>query len=104
MTLKNDDPITALDVTIRVAMTPGVRTTGSWSSIPNDKLVKAVREESGWLYYRFRLRAGATLAPGSYVFAGQYNHATGGRDAEDDAYLASASTKSESVEVYGTFD
>ncbi|SHN47592.1 hypothetical protein [Cryptosporangium aurantiacum] len=103
VTLKNDETVTALDVTIRVALTSGVRTTGSWSSIPNDKLITAVREQSGWLYYRFRLRAGATLAPGSYVFAGQYNHASGGRDAGDDAYSATATADGDSVEVHGTF-
>ena len=102
VTLKNKTEITALDVTIRVAVTAGVRTTGKWSNIPNDKLVAGVREQSGWLYYRFRLRDGATIAPGSYTFAGQFNH-SGNRDAGKDAYLASASAGTQDVEVHGGF-
>jgi len=103
VTLKNTAEITALDVTIRVALTDGVRVTGSWSSIPDDKMDKDVQEQSGWVYYRFRLKAGATLAPGSYQFAAQFNHATNGRDPGRDAYLASASADGDDVEVHGTF-
>ncbi|MFG1928462.1 hypothetical protein [Cryptosporangium sp. NPDC048952] len=101
VTLKNKSEITALDVTIRVAVTSGLKTTGNWSSVPNDKLESEVREDAGWLYYRFRLRDGATMAPGSYVFAGQYNH--GGRSTGKDAYVASASAGKSDVQVHGGF-
>jgi hypothetical protein len=103
VTLKNRSKITALDVTIRVTLTDGVQPTGSWSSAPNDRIVISVREQSGALYYRFRLRSGQTLSPGTYVFAGQYNHAAGDRDTDDDAYLATVSAGSTDVAVHGTF-
>ncbi|WP_441247588.1 hypothetical protein [Kitasatospora sp. McL0602] len=32
------------------------------------------------------------VPPGQHVFAGQFNHATGGRDARDDTYRADAGT------------
>ncbi|TQS40333.1 hypothetical protein [Cryptosporangium phraense] len=102
VTLKNRQPVTALDVTIKVAVTNGVKVAGKWTSVPNDKITLSVREQSGWLYYRFTLDDGATLAPGSYVFAGQYSH-SGARDANDDAYLATASAGHDDVSVHGTF-
>ncbi|MFI5958125.1 hypothetical protein [Cryptosporangium sp. NPDC051539] len=102
VTVKNQQTISSLDVTIKVAVTKGVKTAGLWTSVPNDKVTKSVREQSGWLYYRFTLDDGATLAPGSYVFAGQYAH-SGTRDADDDAYSATASAGKDDVSVHGTF-
>lgn len=102
VTLRNKTEMTALDVTIRVAASAGVRTTGNWSSISSEKLVSTVREQSGWLYYRFRLRNGATIAPGSYVFAGQFDP-SGDRSTDKDSYLAAASAGSQALEVHGGF-
>ncbi|GAA0231930.1 hypothetical protein GCM10009539_16680 [Cryptosporangium japonicum] len=102
VTLKNQTEMTALDVTIRVALSSDVRTIGNWSTISKDKLVITTREQSGWLYYRFQLRAGATIAPGSYTFAGQYDPG-GPRSTGKDAYLASASAGSSDVQVHGGF-
>ncbi|WP_035858573.1 hypothetical protein [Cryptosporangium arvum] len=102
VTLKSKTEMTALDVTIRVALSSGVRATGNWSTIAKDKLVVTTRERSGWLYYRFQLRAGATIAPGDYTFAGQYDPG-GPRSTGKDAYLASASARTSDVRVHGGF-
>jgi hypothetical protein len=66
-------------------------------------IVITVTHSNGVLVYTFTLRAGATLAPGTYEFAGQYSHASGGRNADGDTYLATASAGQKSVEVYGNF-
>ena len=53
------------------------------------------------MLYRFTLNAGATLAPGSYMFAAQYNHSTG-RKLTRDSYEATA-TASGPAEVTGPY-
>ena len=90
-------------MTIRVALSSGdVRTIGNWSTIAKEKLLITTSEQSGWLCYRFQLRAGATIAPGSYTFAGQYDPG-GKRSTGKDVYLASASAGSSDVQVNGGF-
>ncbi|WP_042402885.1 hypothetical protein [Streptacidiphilus carbonis] len=103
ITLKNHYTVTALDVTVTLADTPGLSSTGVWSSVPAADLDMTVTHRDGTLVYEFRLKPGATLAPGTYVFAGQYNHAAGGRDAGQDTYRATATGHGSPVEVYGNF-
>ena len=86
LTLRTTATITTLDVTIRIARTEGVADTGSWSSVPDEMMVRTVTTRREQLIYRFTLRPGCTLAPGSYVFAAQFNHATGGRRSTGDRY------------------
>ncbi|GAA4598419.1 hypothetical protein BJY16_002704 [Actinoplanes octamycinicus] len=103
VTLTTSEPTTALDLAISVARTDGVRTTGSWSTIPAEMITIAVTEEKDALIYRFTLRPGGTLAPGRYVFAAQYEHAAGRRDPGADRYGAIASATDRRVEVTGAF-
>jgi hypothetical protein len=103
ITLKNAKAMTALSVVLRLPDTPGLSSTGAWSTVPSGDIAITVTHRSGVLAYTFTLRAGATLAPGTYEFAGQYSHASGGRNADGDTYLATASAGQESVEVYGNF-
>ncbi|MEY9838785.1 hypothetical protein [Streptacidiphilus sp. EB103A] len=103
ITLKNHYTVTALDVKVTLAFTPGLASTGSWSTVPAADLVTTVTKQGGTLVYEFSLKPGATLAPGTYVFAGQYNHAAVGRDAGGDSYRATATGHGSSVEVYGNF-
>ena len=86
LTLRTTTTITTLDVTIRIARTAGVADTGSWSSVPDEMVVRTVTTGKERLVYRFTLRPGYTLAPGAYVFAAQFNHATGGRRSAGDRY------------------
>jgi hypothetical protein len=101
VTLKNTKTVTALTVVLRLADTPGLKNTGAWSTAPSADTVIRVTHGNGMLVYAFTLRAGAMLAPGTYEFAGQYSHAPGGRNADYDTYLATASAGQVSVEVYG---
>ncbi|GIF17820.1 hypothetical protein BJ973_009216 [Actinoplanes tereljensis] len=82
--------ITKLDVTVRIARTPGLLDTGHWTSVPNELITSSVSTTGSAFVYRFTLKAGATLAPGSYTFATQYNHSAGTRSMAADSYEVTA--------------
>jgi hypothetical protein len=103
VTLKNHLTVTALTARLRIALTPGVADAGSWSTVPSDALTVTVTREQDALVYEWVLKPGRTLAPGTYVFAGQYRHAAGGRDAGRDVYQATATARNIPVVVYGNF-
>jgi hypothetical protein len=102
LTLTTTEEITALDVTIRIARTPGVADTGHWSSIPVEMMTSNLTSTDGELIYRFTLNPGGRLAPGSYVFAAQFNHSTDPRPSTDDSYEATT-TASGTAHVAGPF-
>ncbi|MBT2400361.1 hypothetical protein [Streptomyces sp. ISL-100] len=103
--LKTREPLNALTVELRVTQTGGVTDTGSWRSLPVDDFTVSSREENGALVFRWTLKPGRTVPSGQHVFAGQYNHAEGGRDAGDDTYSASAAARSsgEEATLHGDF-
>jgi hypothetical protein len=103
ITLKNRWTMTALQVKVRIALTPGVASTGTWSTVPNGDITVKVTKQDDALLYEFVLKPGATLAPGTYTFAAQYSHAGGGRDAGRDTYEATATGHGSDVQVYGNF-
>lgn len=47
-------------------------------------------DEAGFLVYLWTLKPGRTVPAGTFTFAGQYNHAEGGRDAGRDDYTVRA--------------
>ncbi|KOX23337.1 MULTISPECIES: hypothetical protein [unclassified Streptomyces] len=79
-------PVTGLVVELRIARTAGVVSTGHWRTRPADDFTTTVTEEPGSLVYRWTLKEGRTLPPGPHVFAAQYNHSEGVRDASSDTY------------------
>lgn len=68
-------------VELRVAQNGGVADTGDWRSLPAEDFTTEVREEGGALVCTGTLRPDRTVPAGQHVFAGQYNHAEGDRDA-----------------------
>lgn len=78
-------------------------TPAAWRSLPEDDFTLTVAEKDGFLVYTWVLKDGRTVPKGEWVFAGQYNHERGGRDAKDDAYTATAATKSDELAVKGGF-
>jgi hypothetical protein len=90
ITLTCDRPLTSLTIELRIARTPGVETTGSYDSVSGQTNVSTT-VEGDVLVYRWALNAGQTLAPGTYTFAGQFQHDGGGRDASGDTYTVAAS-------------
>ncbi|MFC9329239.1 hypothetical protein [Kitasatospora sp. NPDC057015] len=103
VTLRTSSPLTALTVELRIALTDGVKNAGSWQTRPAADFDVSVREDGGFLLYRWTLKPGRTVPVGQHVFAGQYGHATGGRDAKDDTYRADATTAAGRPAVWGDF-
>ncbi|CAL9617781.1 hypothetical protein SUDANB105_05767 [Streptomyces sp. enrichment culture] len=103
VTLKTTEQLTALTVELTVAQTGGVSSTGAWRSLPEDDFELTVGERDGFLVYTWRLKEGRTVPAGTWVFAGQYDHERGGRDAKDDGYAATARTGPKDLAVAGDF-
>ncbi|MER7488517.1 hypothetical protein ABTY20_21960 [Streptomyces sp. NPDC126497] len=103
VTLKTTERLTSLTVELRIAQTGGVTSTGAWRSLPEDDFALSVDERDGFLVYVWTLKDGRTVEPGEWVFAGQYDHERGGRDAGDDTYTARAGTGSGQLAVGGDF-
>jgi hypothetical protein len=103
--LRTTQPLTSLTVEIRVAQTGGVQSTGNWSTVPNSgDFTVTVRQSGNTLIYRWTLKAGPTLPAGQYLFAAQFNHATGVRDAAHDSYRVDARPQTGSpTAVWGGF-
>lgn len=94
--------LTALDISVEVALTPGAVYSGQWSTVSPDLLVVTHSQTNKRLIYRFTLRAGATLPPGEYTFAVQFIH-TGRRSAGDDGYVARVTGDGKDAKVSGGF-
>ncbi|MEE1757384.1 hypothetical protein [Streptomyces sp. SP18CS02] len=92
LTLGTAEPLSALTVEVRVALTGGVADTGNWRSLPVEDFTVSVRERGGALVYTWVLKPDRTAPAGRHVFAGQYNHAEGGRDARADRYTITATS------------
>ncbi|MFH8803070.1 hypothetical protein ACH4F6_26295 [Streptomyces sp. NPDC017936] len=103
VTIKTSEQLTALTVQLRIAQTGGVSSTGAWRSPPEDDFALTVAERDGFLVYTWVLKEGRTVPKGEWVFAGQYDHDRGGRDAKDDTYTVSAAWDGEEGLVGGDF-
>ncbi|MET7274247.1 hypothetical protein ABZS59_24080 [Streptomyces flaveolus] len=103
ITLRTSSPLAALTVELRVAQTGGVASTGAWRSLPEDDFTFTVEERDGFLVHRWTLKQGRTVPAGEWMFAGQYNHERGGRDANGDRYSATAEAGREQLSVQGDF-
>ncbi|MFJ8823522.1 hypothetical protein ACIREE_17215 [Streptomyces sp. NPDC102467] len=96
--------LSALTVELRVAQTGGVSGTGNWRTLPADDFSVSVAERGGFLVFRWVLKDGRSVPAGEYVFAGQFDHPRGGRDAGRDRYSVAGRTASgERAAVGGDF-
>ncbi|MET8026033.1 hypothetical protein [Streptomyces avermitilis] len=93
VTLKTSEQLTSLTVQLKIKQSGGVTDAGAWRSLPEDDFTTTVVEKGGFLVYTWVLKPGHTVWPGAWVFAGQYDHDRGGRDAKDDSYSATATAK-----------
>ncbi|MZF83730.1 hypothetical protein [Streptomyces sp. SID5643] len=103
VTLKTREQLTALTVRLEVAQTGGVSDAGAWRSLPETDFTLTVAERDGFLVYTWTLKEGRTVPVGEWVFAGQFNHARGGRDAGGDRYSVTAAAGSRQLSVGGSF-
>jgi hypothetical protein len=104
VTVTTTETITALVVEIRIARTDGVAKTGHWSSLPEDRTTSEVDTSAEALLYRFTLKPGNALAPGTYTFAAQFDHAAAARSLAGDTYaVTTTSAASAGAAVTGGF-
>ncbi|MFD3600906.1 hypothetical protein ACFWVH_21235, partial [Streptomyces sp. NPDC058656] len=101
--VKTSEQLTALTVELKVKQTGGVTSAGAWRSAPEDDFRVTVAEKDGFLVYTWVLKSGRTVWPGEWVFAGQYDHDRGGRDAGDDTYAVGAQAGDQQLGVAGDF-
>ncbi|MFM9370551.1 hypothetical protein [Streptomyces sp. Da 82-17] len=95
ITVKARAPLTALTVEVRLDGRDAPEATGSWRTLPADAFAVTVRATpDGGLLYRWTLKPGRTVPAGEHVFAAQYDHTEGGRDAHGDRYLVRAEARS----------
>jgi hypothetical protein len=93
LVLRNEEPLVALAVELRVAEGEGLESTGSWNT--DSRIGEAVvTREDGFVVYRWTLRDGEVLPAGEYTLAGQFGHQTGARSAADDRFRVEAETES----------
>jgi hypothetical protein len=103
LTLKTSVRLDSLTVELRIAQTGGVTSTGAWRSLPEADFAQSVVERDGFLVYTWTLKPGRTVPAGEWVFAGQYDHARGGRDAKDDGYVMTGTADGHTYAVTGDF-
>ncbi|MFF9777047.1 hypothetical protein ACF1HJ_25740 [Streptomyces sp. NPDC013978] len=104
LTLRTSEQLTELTVQLTIAQTGGVSSAGAWRSLPEQDFDLTVESDDGFLVYTWVLKDGRTVPKGEFVFAGQYNHERGGRDAGDDRYTMTAKAGGEDVTVGGDFE
>jgi len=103
LTLDIARPLTVLTVELRITQTGGVQTTGRWQTGPGDDFTITVQEVDGALVYRWDLKPGRTAPAGQHLFAAQYNHTAGTRDADADSYDVQATAADGAHVVRGRF-
>jgi cytoskeletal protein RodZ len=103
LTIDAAQPLTALTVELRVVQSTGVQSTGSWRTAPPEDFTMSVTQSDGYLVYRWILKPGLTLPAARQVFAAQFNHGTGKRDASKDAFVVEATVAGRAVAVRGVF-
>ncbi|MGW6736639.1 hypothetical protein [Streptomyces sp. NPDC055013] len=103
VTLKTSEQLSALTVRLQIKQTGGVSTAGAWRSLPEEDFTLTVEEEDGFLVHTWTLKEGRTVREGAWVFAGQYDHERGGRDARGDSYAITAKAGGEQLSVAGGF-
>ncbi|MYS89297.1 MULTISPECIES: hypothetical protein [Streptomyces] len=103
ITIRTRAELTALTVRLSVAQTGGVSDAGAWRSLPENDFTLTVAERDGFLVYTWTLKEGRRVPAGEWVFAGQFDHERGGRDAGADRYAVTAAAGAERLSVGGGF-
>lgn len=96
-------PLTSFSVELRVVAGDGVRETGAWRTLPEEDFELTTTLTDDLLVFRWELRPGAVVPAGEHVFAGQYDHDLGARDASGDRFLVEGTGPEGPVSASGTF-
>lgn len=93
LTVDVKQPLTALDVTVKVSKCDGLASPGSWDSGATGQFTETTTTDSdGSITYQFELTKGDEVSPGVVTFAAQFDHAATGWNAADDTYYVAART------------
>jgi hypothetical protein len=104
VSVKTGVVLTELTVELRIAgAEEEVRATGAWRTLPSGDFDLSVETEGDELVFRWELRSGAEVPPGEHIFAGQYDHGRGPRDADADSYRVQGTGDSGDVSLSGGF-
>ncbi|GLY99936.1 hypothetical protein [Actinoplanes sp. NBRC 103695] len=76
VTIKADEAAW-VEVTVRVDRTDDATRAGWFTTVPNSDLTFTAKDTPDALLYTYRLKDGAKLRPGTYVFAAQFSHGPG---------------------------
>ncbi len=85
------DPITALQLVVRVAPSPGLASAGFWSNHDITKFDVSVNSDATGLVYRFTLKPGNSIDAGTFTIAAQFKH-SGQRDPSGDTFAVNVTT------------
>jgi hypothetical protein len=85
VTVKTTEALTELKIVVNIAQTGGVENPDMRSSL-DGKINVSTSANNRQLTYVVTLKPGVTLAPDTYVFTFQYNHAKGNRNVGGDRY------------------
>jgi hypothetical protein len=96
-------PLTSLKVELRVVAGDGVSSSGQFTTVNGSQITSSTGTENGCLVFRWILRPGQTLRPGTYTFAAQFNHAAGNRDTSGDGYQVTGDGPGGQVTAGGGF-
>jgi hypothetical protein len=102
VTITNTKALASLRVTITVDLTPGAAEAGRYTNVPNADVTMTVTRGASALTYAYVLKQGTNLAPGSYIFAAQFQHRSG-RMMSNDSYTVAASTRTTHADLSGAF-
>jgi hypothetical protein len=95
------EPVTQFQLTVTVARTPGVASTGYWTTYNTPSMFGvAVTSQASTVTYTFTLKPGHTLPAGNSTFAAQFNHWTVHNPAAD-TYALSVVSDEQNATVRG---
>jgi hypothetical protein len=86
VTLTADRPLASLVVTVRVGRGNGAIYAGAWLTLPAEDFTIEKITGKTQLVFRWTLKAGRKVRPGSYIFGAQYNRTPGARNLAADTF------------------
>jgi len=106
LTVDVKQPLTALDVTVKVSKCDGLASTGSWNSGATGQFTETTTTDSdGSITYQFELTKDDEVSAGVVTFAAQFDHAATGWNVADDTYYVAARTATSTTasSVHGAY-
>lgn len=86
VTLTVDKPLASLVVTVRVGRGNGATFAGAWLSLPGVDFTVEKITGKAQLVFRWTLKGGRKVLPGSFVFGAQYGRTPGARNLGGDTF------------------